>query len=195
MCQEGFNRRFRTLFEEAGSPPVQQFADRIGISRQSCANYKDSNEPICPDGNTLIKIANEFGVSVDWLLGLTDIRSQSADIQNAINALGISEKAAQKIPQFPKSFSELIEDELFNKFMLDYDMFLSILQLVKSDPGKPFDIDQMEEDGRFLVHPYHASSIMIDRISKDMRLLCAEKQSQKLFELHPGFVDVNPFEL
>ena len=49
----------------------QQLADSIGISKQSINKYENHN--IEPDINTLIKLADYFSTSVDYLLGHTEI--------------------------------------------------------------------------------------------------------------------------
>ncbi len=45
----------------------QQLADVIGVSQQSVNKYE--NHSIEPDVATLIKIADYFGVTVDYLIG------------------------------------------------------------------------------------------------------------------------------
>lgn len=48
----------------------QQMADMLGITRQAYGNYENGSRE--PDFNTLEKLADYFGVSVDFLLGKTD---------------------------------------------------------------------------------------------------------------------------
>lgn len=49
----------------------QQLADVIGVSQQSINKYENHN--VEPDIDTLIKIAEFFNTSVDFLIGHTDI--------------------------------------------------------------------------------------------------------------------------
>lgn len=49
----------------------QDVATNINISRTTYAHYEISRRE--PDNETLAKIANFFGVSTDYLLGLTDL--------------------------------------------------------------------------------------------------------------------------
>lgn len=49
----------------------QKLADAIGVSQQSINKYE--NHKIEPDIDTLIKIADFFETSVDYLIGHTDI--------------------------------------------------------------------------------------------------------------------------
>ncbi len=50
----------------------KQLADVISVSQQSINKYENHN--IEPDISTLIKLADYFDVSVDYLVGHTDIR-------------------------------------------------------------------------------------------------------------------------
>lgn len=49
---------------------LKEFADKIGIGEKTYRNWRDSKKPISSE--ILIKISVLFGVSIDYLLGLTD---------------------------------------------------------------------------------------------------------------------------
>lgn len=67
-------KNLRLLREEFGLSQ-QRLADMLSISQQAIFKYeKTSNEP---DIATLIKLSDIFNVSVDYLIGNTDIREQS----------------------------------------------------------------------------------------------------------------------
>ena len=51
----------------------QQLADVVGVSQQSINKYE--NHTVEPDIETLIKISDFFSVSVDFLIGHTEIRN------------------------------------------------------------------------------------------------------------------------
>ncbi len=53
----------------------QQLADVIGVSQQSVNKYE--NHSVEPDINTMIKIADYFCVSVDYLIGRTKSRHET----------------------------------------------------------------------------------------------------------------------
>lgn len=50
----------------------QQLADVIGVSQQSINKYE--NHSVEPDAATMIAIADYFNISVDYLIGHTDIK-------------------------------------------------------------------------------------------------------------------------
>ncbi|MBO4894854.1 MAG: helix-turn-helix transcriptional regulator [Clostridia bacterium] len=54
----------------------QQLADAIGVSQQSVNKYE--NQDVEPDIDILIKIADFFSVSVDYLIGRTQSREFAA---------------------------------------------------------------------------------------------------------------------
>ena len=57
---------------EAAAVSQKQLADAIGVSQQSINKYENHN--IEPDIGTLIRIADYFDTSVDYLVGHTTIR-------------------------------------------------------------------------------------------------------------------------
>ena len=66
-------------------------ADHLGCSVQAINQYKQGIA--YPKMENLIKIAAFYGVSLDYLCGLSPARSPDANIQAAVKALGLSEGA------------------------------------------------------------------------------------------------------
>ena len=63
-------KRIRDLRED-NDLTQQNIADELHINRRTYAAYENGINSMTPE--TLIKIANFYNVSVDYLLGLTDI--------------------------------------------------------------------------------------------------------------------------
>ena len=61
----------KKLREEAGISQ-KQLAELIGVSQQSVNKYENHN--IEPDIEMMIRIADHFNTSVDYLIGHTDVR-------------------------------------------------------------------------------------------------------------------------
>ena len=61
----------KKLREEAGISQ-KQLAELIGVSQQSVNKYENHN--IEPDIEVMIRIADYFNTSVDYLIGHTDVR-------------------------------------------------------------------------------------------------------------------------
>lgn len=64
-----FSKRLKELRLENGFTQ-QNIADKLGIKQQSYARYEIGIGE--PSLQTLVKIAKTFGVSTDYLLGITD---------------------------------------------------------------------------------------------------------------------------
>ncbi|MCU5063559.1 helix-turn-helix domain-containing protein [Bacillus cereus] len=72
-----FGTRLHTLRKER-KLRQEDMAKQLGIARTTYAMYEQGNRE--PDYSTLIKLANFFEVSIDYLLGTTEMR-QVTDIQ------------------------------------------------------------------------------------------------------------------
>lgn len=64
-------KNLKKLREEAGVSQ-KTLAESIGVSQQSINKYENHN--IEPDIETLIRIANFFNTSVDYVIGNTEVR-------------------------------------------------------------------------------------------------------------------------
>ncbi len=84
-----FTERFREL---QGEKSNTEFAEFLGLSRQTVGFYCNGDR--VPDALTLIKISQKCGVSADWLLGLSDVRSLDGDLKQTCKYTGLSEVAA-----------------------------------------------------------------------------------------------------
>lgn len=73
-----FGTRLHTLRKER-KLRQEDMANQLGIARTTYAMYEQGNRE--PDYNTLIKLATFFEVSIDYLLGITEMR-QVKDIQD-----------------------------------------------------------------------------------------------------------------
>jgi transcriptional regulator with XRE-family HTH domain len=66
-----FSDRFKMLREQRGWTQ-DDAAERLGISRSTIAGYESGTKARVPREDMLIKIADAFDVSIDYLLGRTD---------------------------------------------------------------------------------------------------------------------------
>lgn len=93
---DGYNKTFPRILRELiekNNTTIQAVANQIGITRQAVSQY--CNGETQPNGETLLKIADCFGVSCDYLL-----RGVSAENINIEKDLGLSEKSIQLIRIF-----------------------------------------------------------------------------------------------
>lgn len=85
-----FSERFRQLKEEKQGMTLKELSLKLDITVPNLSYYMKGREP---NYDTLIKIADYFGVTTDWLVGRTDERnnSQSSIISEIENQLSLDE--------------------------------------------------------------------------------------------------------
>ena len=109
-----FGKRLATVRKKQN---LSQYAlaDRLGFSRGQIANYEQGKRQ--PDYETLIKIADFFGVSTDYLLGVTDNPSRDETkeqkLKDFIEQPGVPYDETRYIPEEKlKPLRELLETVL-----------------------------------------------------------------------------------
>lgn len=97
--ETNFASRLKCLRKEHSLTQLD-LAKKLGIVRTAVTNYE--TERTMPDPNTLNKLSNIFGVSVDYLLGISDNKEKST-----VQAKNIS-RAAQLDDEFPEGVDVLM---------------------------------------------------------------------------------------
>lgn len=90
-----FGSRLKALREQSNIKQGQ-FADKIGIVRQSMSNYESGKH--CPDVEVLKRMAKCLECSVDYLLGLTEHKNYETNIEFD-ESLSILSKALCSVPE------------------------------------------------------------------------------------------------
>lgn len=88
-----FTKRFRTLVDDYGG--VSKLSDNSGISRTTI-NFWYNGERT-PGAEYLITLSQSLGVSVDYLLGISDYQPADASIRAACEYTGLSSEAVTKL--------------------------------------------------------------------------------------------------
>lgn len=91
---EKVGEKIRKLREETGTSQ-QKIADLLGVTRQSLSLYEKGERTI--NVESLGKLAEFFGVSADYLLGLSDVRSTEQDMRTACEVTGLAEKTIKSL--------------------------------------------------------------------------------------------------
>ena len=87
-----FSERFSEL--RGSNESQEQFAERLGLTRPSVGFYE--NGVRLPRADVLLEIAKRCGVSSDWLLGLSEYRSDRTR-NLTLEEIGFSEAAANHL--------------------------------------------------------------------------------------------------
>lgn len=90
------------LLELRGKLSQVQMARKIGVSQTSYSSWENGNKT--PYAPVIIKLASTFGVSADWILGLTDTRD--ATIANP-EVIQVQEAMKKEIKDLKKEILSL----------------------------------------------------------------------------------------
>lgn len=107
-----------------GDMTQKAFAEKVGISRPSVANY-ESGERL-PDAYILKNIAQKCNVSADWLLGLSDIVSPNIEIRRICEKTGLSESFISFMVT-DKDYQDSILTTIFNYLVNDLTDFRKLM--------------------------------------------------------------------
>ena len=118
--QETITQRLRLFIEQAGN--VTAFARSIGVSRDSVNNWLSGKSDIRL--NDLVKISEQYHVSIDWLLGLAESPTRDGDQQKAETYTGLSAEAVERLHSL-KGHDSISLDYLSET--IDNDQFLEII--------------------------------------------------------------------
>ncbi len=73
-----------------GSDSTRKFASRIGMTQQTVALYLAGKSK--PSFDFVVNVSRHFGISADWLLGLSDSRAPGGDVSNAPQLTALEKK-------------------------------------------------------------------------------------------------------
>ena len=82
--------RIAELRKSAGEKQ-EDLAEVLGCNRGSLANYETGKRT--PDVETIIKIAQHYGTTTDYILGMTDTKENDTTMQKICNYTGLSDKS------------------------------------------------------------------------------------------------------
>ncbi len=107
--KDPFPKRFRKLIEKKGAT-LDSLAAEFHTTRQTVSNWQ--NGATVPDAISICEIAKFFGVTTDYLLGLTDSMSSEITMRMITDTTGLSDDAVNALYK-----SKRFNDEC-NKFHL-----------------------------------------------------------------------------
>lgn len=91
---KAFQTRFEDLMIENGTT-LRDIANDTGISRAALNNYANDKAEI--GINNVVKLAKYFNVSADYLLGLSDAKTNDKDLQDVCDFTGLSIEAVEML--------------------------------------------------------------------------------------------------
>lgn len=110
MDKYTFSNRLVKLMEEGKERKITQaeLGKKLNLTRQAISSYITGASR--PDCDKLLKIADFFNVSTDFLLGKTTVESPNVEMQAACGFTGLGEQAIGVIRNLDKNNSELLSE-------------------------------------------------------------------------------------
>jgi transcriptional regulator with XRE-family HTH domain len=108
---------------ENGFNSQEKFGELFSLSKSTINNYE--NGTAYPDFYTLKQISEKFNVSYDYLFGFSNSKTRKK--HNIVNALGLSEKAVDRLINLGKSK----RDASIVNYLLECDQLPAIVELLK----------------------------------------------------------------
>lgn len=102
----------------------------LGISATMYNKYRRGKA--VPKGETLILIAKHFGVTTDYLLGLSDTQSVKEDIKIACKVTGLSGNTIQRFIDLKPQYSKAIDTFFDNQY--SHNILTAIKTAVETEP-------------------------------------------------------------
>ena len=132
-----FPSRFRNLIEKKGAT-LDALAAEFNTTRQTVSNWQ--NGVTVPDAVSICDIARYFGVTTDYLLGLTDVKTIETNVRAVAEYTGLSEGAVKEL-HFPYYQEDAFLHNMgHNVYIIDEDS-------PRIDDNETWMISQLIEDG------------------------------------------------
>lgn len=131
-----------------------EFAERLNCNRQKIADWERGKST--PSADDIILLCEKFGVSADYILGLSDTPTNDKDLQFVCDYLGLTEKSCRLIHNLMdalvirSSFNYLIEEEVFIELASRLDIFAEhskikdYVGIGRAEKRKHYDKSQLE---------------------------------------------------
>ena len=128
---------FRNLIEKKGAT-LDALAAEFNTTRQTVSNWQ--NGVTVPDAVSICDIARYFGVTTDYLLGLTDVKTIETNVRAVAEYTGLSEDAVKEL-HFPYYQEDAFLHNMgHNVYIIDEDS-------PRIDDNETWMISQLIEDG------------------------------------------------
>ena len=105
FSKEKFHSVFATRLREELAPTAEDaknLADYLDITVQAVNQYKQGQG--FPKTENLVKIAQHYHVSLDYLIGTSDVKSPDASIQGICEYTGLSETAIEVLHNMNREY-------------------------------------------------------------------------------------------
>jgi len=149
-----FADRLQDLIEEKKKKSRKTFKEialESGIPTGSLSKYQ--NDAAEAGVNSLVKLAKYFGVSTDYMLGISDVPNGNADDMAIEKRLGIKGSTIKELAEFRKRDNSKVLNLLFDNnycYFLHkyYELYYDYMEAALSEPDYSSDYYEFEDDER-----------------------------------------------
>lgn len=185
---EIFKERLKTL---RGGARLQDVAGDIGISRASLGYYENGDRK--PDIEVLIKLAEYYKVSSDYLMGISDVKTPDVATKGIALKTGLSEDIINKLcryndrmPEFTKALNIILRHSSFENALHHISKYMPAVkiehQLYEQVIERYREIDNSEPDcGTAHNYPY-CDGLEEKHAEKEKEMLLQEYLIDKAFK-------------
>ena len=196
-----FTGRLNKLLQDSNLTR-EEFAKRCQVSGSALTNYLNGSRT--PDAAKLKPICEEFSVSADWLLGLSDVRMPSTDLKAVVEYTGLSEAAINIIvklsqqKELSNAFSNMIEKPEFPELIEKYYKYLELAKKIRERNSHVYEFykgtinietgetkvtktAEIKEDGNVELNMYDALFYCMDQTASTMKTICDEELYQTMW--------------
>ena len=85
----------RVVYNKNGSQTMREVEDETGVSKSAISDLENGKRGV--DYRKVASLAKHYGVSADWLLGLSEVRTTDSSLKETCNRTGIREDILRKI--------------------------------------------------------------------------------------------------
>lgn len=162
-----FPSRFRNLIEKKGAT-LDALAAEFNTTRQTVSNWQ--NGVTVPDAVSICDIARYFGVTTDYLLGLTDVKTIETNVRAVAEYTGLSEDAVKEL-HFPYYQEDAFLHNMgHNVYIIDEDS-------PRIDDNETWMISQLIEDGALYTIASYLGEIWDSTVERTKSIL---KEKRKI---------------
>ena len=147
--KDSFSDRLKELIDERkeSGQTLRGLAKDLEVSLGVLSDWQNGNKT--PRGDSIIKLAQYFEVSADYLLGLTNAKTPDANFRMVADYTGLTEKAVEKIlrlkvasgdTRYLDTASDMIESNLFNALVVNLEYFFRRVTELENQLNKITDI-------------------------------------------------------
>lgn len=186
-------KKARTIHNRHGAQSTKEVEKETGVTKSLIEDIESTaGKPRNVGYLTVKKLAQYYGVSADYLLGISDTPSTKEDIQAACKTTGLSTSVIEWLksitgnPVKIDTLNSILENKTFQAILPYVDELKNVQIAAEMDRSmvKPFDTTPVKEIGygQYVVGGHEYLSVLEYRIAEFLRMVIDEVTSPHLEE-------------